>query len=425
MVPLSRPSRTSVRTLVAALLLAMGATLPVFLLGALAVQVKDELDPISTSLGLGAMVSAFFVATAIGSMFAGRRIDLLGWRKSARISAIANVALLLGIALFARSWATLFPFMIVAGIVNAIARPTSNRALANEVAPHRQAITFGLLQSAMPGAGLLAGLSVPTIALSLGWRWAFVIFAAVPLVALFAARGPSRAGAAPAQPPPPAPTGTAKAPLRRIPMVLVVGITIFAATAVTALMTFLVVAAVEIGISEASAGLLLAAGNVIAILVRVLVGWRTDHRQSSGLIPIAGLLAGGGLGTLVMSLGSESLFIVGALLAFAAGTGWPGLLFFVVVRQSGAQPALATSRVQLGLAIGAIGSPLIFSALVVQTSYSGAWAAMAGMFGSAALLALAGAAGLRLPERALTRAERSVSSAARSPWSRRPKLEEQ
>lgn len=381
----TRSPAVNARTLVAALLLAMGGTLPVFLLGALAVQVTSELGSVSSGLGLGAMVSAFFVATGVTSVPAGRRVDLLGWRKSAMIAAIANVGVLLGIAVFARSWTTLFPLMLGAGVVNAIARPTSNRALAQEVAVHRQATTFGLLQSAMPFAGLLAGLSIPSIALTIGWRWTFIVAALVPLLLLAIRRPTPRADASP---PPPDNTTDLPGPVRKpISVVYVISITIVAATAVTSLMTFLVISAVAVGISEAAAGLLLAAGNAVAIAVRVLVGWLTDRRRSDGVAAIGCLLAGGGAGAMLMATGSVELFVVGAILAFGAGTGWPGLLFFAVVRQSGLQPALATSRAQMGLAVGAIAAPLMFGTITEHASHLHAWMTVGSIFLIGSLLA--------------------------------------
>ena len=57
---------------------------------------------------------------------------------------------------------------------NALGQLASNAALARHVPAHRQGLSFGVKQAAIPVSTLLAGAAVPTIALTAGWRWAFV-----------------------------------------------------------------------------------------------------------------------------------------------------------------------------------------------------------------------------------------------------------
>ena len=49
---------------------------------------------------------------------------------------------------------------------------------------HRQGLSFGVKQAAIPVSTLLAGAAVPTVALTVGWRWAFVAAAVAALTAL-------------------------------------------------------------------------------------------------------------------------------------------------------------------------------------------------------------------------------------------------
>ena len=44
--------------------------------------------------------------------------------------------------------------------------------------PYRS-LAFGLKQSSVPLATFLSGLAIPFVALTLGWRWAFVLAAAL------------------------------------------------------------------------------------------------------------------------------------------------------------------------------------------------------------------------------------------------------
>ena len=71
------------------------------------------------------------------------------------------------------------------GLANAASHPATNLSLAGEVPAGRQGLSFGVKQSAIPAATLLAGLAVPSIALTFGWRWAFAGGAALALAVAF------------------------------------------------------------------------------------------------------------------------------------------------------------------------------------------------------------------------------------------------
>jgi hypothetical protein len=80
---------------------------------------------------------------------------------------------------------------------------------------------------------------------------------------------------------------------------------------------------------------------------------------------------------------------VGAVLAYGAAWGWPGLFNYAIVRQSRAAPAAATGVTQSGLFAGLLVGPPTFGWLVETRSYQVAW----GVF---ALLLLLAAALLRI-----------------------------
>jgi len=269
----------------------------------------------------------------------------------------------------ARSLPVLLGGLALAGVANALAQIASNEALARVVPRARQGLAFGVKQAAVPAATVLAGLSLPLLGLTLGWRAAFVgaAFTAV-LYAVVVSRGtpdtpvdnPGRRG----RPPGSAPRG----PLLVLALAAALG-----SGAAGALGAFLVVSAVGAGETPARAGLLLAAGSTLSVLVRLLVGWQADARDGRHLQVVAALLAGGSLGMALLATGSRVLLLPGAVLAFALGWGWPGLLNFAVVRSHPAAPAAATSITQSGVFAGGALGPLAFGALVVTFSYAVAW----------------------------------------------------
>ena len=80
-----------------------------------------------------------------------------------------------------RCWSAL---LALSAAANALGQLASNAALAQHVPARRQGLSFGVKQAAIPVSTLLAGAAVPTIALTAGWRWAFVAAAGAALAAL-------------------------------------------------------------------------------------------------------------------------------------------------------------------------------------------------------------------------------------------------
>ena len=70
-----------------------------------------------------------------------------------------------------RCWSAL---LALGAAANALGQLASNAALAQHVPARRQGLSFGVKQAAIPVSTLLAGAAVPTVALTAGWRWAFV-----------------------------------------------------------------------------------------------------------------------------------------------------------------------------------------------------------------------------------------------------------
>src|SRR5690606_14446687 len=86
---------------------------------------------------------------------------------------------------------------LVGGVATAIGRPAANLVVATEGSPRHQGLLFGLKQAGVPATTTLAGLAVPAVAVTVGWRAAF--FLAAALSAVYAAAIPSsRSGRAPA-----------------------------------------------------------------------------------------------------------------------------------------------------------------------------------------------------------------------------------
>ncbi len=384
---------------------ATAASLPVFFVGALAVQLRPSLHLSLSSLGL--VVSLYYVAAASGSVPAGRLAERLGAAWTMRAAAAAATSALGLVALVADSWTTLAVFLVIAGLANAAMQPATNLLLVRRVPVGRQGFAFGLKQSSVPLATLLGGLAVPSLALTIGWRWAFGVGAAVALVATFLAPHSRRSAAIRRRQSQGSwPRGTLS-PL--VVLAIGFGLGVFATTGLT---TFLVTSAVASGIGRGSAGLVAALAGATSVAVRVVLGMITDRGARSPLPLVVGMLLMGVPGYLALALasadGARGIFVAGAVIAYGAGWGWNGLFNYAIASSHPTAPARASGITLTGGRLAGVAGPLVFGVVVSHTSYALAWSISAAVASVAAFVVWIGLRLLR------TGAERRASEPLKS-----------
>ena len=375
---------SSHRTLAAAFIAAVLSVMPTFLLGGVAVLVRADLGFSESRLGL--CISAYYVASGLTAVPAGRLAERLGGLRGCSVGILISVSALLGIAVLAHQWWQLALCLVLGGLANALLQSSTNLALARGVPDRHQGLAFGLKLANGPTATLLAGLSASVIATTLGWRWAFVAMACIA-VGFFLVRPTAWRSETPFVPEPGVAADADVPPL----VLIALGCT-FATIAGASLVGFYVESAVAGGLSIATAGWLLASGSVVGTVARGGWGWLIDRRGSSGYGLIAMLLVVGALafGLLGVRAGVPVLF--GAtLLAFAAGWGWPGLVLFAVVRSSPGAPGKATGIAITGTSTGGIIGPSLFGYLAEHVGYTVAWGVAASCLLIAAVCITAGA----------------------------------
>ncbi|PLS82756.1 MAG: MFS transporter [Actinobacteria bacterium] len=376
-----RPEKLNLRPILLAVSVATVGVLPSFLTGGLAVQIRGEIGFGAGALGLA--VAVFFVVSSLSSAFAGRVVERIGSHTAMRASSLVGVLSLLAVAVFAGSWWGLVACLVLGGMGNAIAQPATNLMLAREVPGGRQGLAFGVKQAAIPVATLLAGLAVPVLAVTVGWRWAFAGGALLALlISLLVPREYDGESASRVKE-----SRAGDAPLAAL-ILLAVGIGL-GSTAATPLGAFVVESAASTGVDVGVAGLLLALGSGVGIAVRVVAGHLADGMTGGRLRLVAGMLAVGTAGFAMLASGSPGLLVVGVVLAFGAGWGWPGLFNFAIVKSNPKAPAAATGITQTGASGGAALGPLLFGYTVEATSFGTAWlaAGIVSLLAAAAILA--------------------------------------
>ncbi|MEV4663616.1 MFS transporter [Micromonospora echinofusca] len=368
------------RAVTGAVAVTIACVLPVFLLGGLAVQMGEDLG--FSPAGLGLAVSVYFGVGALASVPSGVLAERYGPTVVARTGILLSAACLLAVAGLARSYAVLLGLLALAGTANALGQLASNATLARHVPPRRQGLSFGVKQAAIPVATLLAGAAVPTVALTAGWRWAFVAAAGAALAALptVPAREPR-----PARKAAPARAGRATGAL-----VVIGAAGTFAAASANALGTFLVDSAAGRGLSPALAGLTLTLGSVVCVTARVFLGWLADRRASGHVALVAGMLVVGAAGLGLLAVAGPAPLVLGVLLGFGLGWAWPGLMTFAVVRLHPQAPAAATSITQTGVYAGGCLGPLGLGAVAGHAGYPTMWVVAAVAMLAAAALMLTG-----------------------------------
>lgn len=342
----------------------ISVTLPFFLTATVAVRLKDDLG--FGERGLGLLFAIWALGGALASPSMGRVAERLGPETSLRLVSVWAGSILILIGAFAQSWLSLALFLLAAGLAQTLMHSSSNLWFARVLDGRRVGLAFGIKQSGGPFAALCAGVAIPTLVISLGWRWTFVIFGAVGLAASLAVprtgiRGSGRF----------APSREGDVAIRPL---VVVAIGAGMGTAVSGALTgFAVVAAVDhAGMGESLAGVIFAIGALCGIGARVGLGRLTDHVHGSLFGLAAGVLATGSIGFAFLATGSATVFAVAIPFSFVTAWGWNGIFSQAVTNANPKAPGAASGITSVGSLTGVIIGPAAFG-LLVDWSFAGAW----------------------------------------------------
>ena len=337
--------------------------LPLFLVSAQILQVGDDLG-----FGVGQLAVATATYTALSAATAGLSgglISTMGATAGLRVGSTTTLAACLIAAAAPVGW--LIPVATgVAGAGNGVMQVAANLTIFDGVRPDRQGVAYGAKQSAVPMASVIGGLSLPLIGLVFGWRWGFVLAGA--LAAILAVSVP-QFDRAPAESR--SETDQGPMPLAMLPLA-VGGLT--GAMAGNGMALFVVPSAVDVGISEALAGTVLAICSVLVVFVRIGAGWFADLRKSTGHREMIVLTALGALAAGLLSLADrEMAFLVAIPFALLGTWGWPGVFFFTVVRSFPGIPARASALVLAGNFTGTLIGPVVVGLFAARGAYGQAW----------------------------------------------------
>ena len=357
---------------------------PAFFVGALGVDIRSELGFGTAALGLA--VSIYFLATALTTRTLGAFADRVGGRQAGVIAVLLVSGCLIGIAV-SPSWWVLAGVLIVGGMGNALAGPTTSLLLARQIPLTALGLAFGVKQSSVPLATLAAGLAVPLVAASVPWQWVFVVAGAATMLVITIV--PHTPGS---------PVAEARSdPGSRMPRRAMISLAVsfgLVIAAVTSLGSLFVDSAVAAGLSAGTSGLILAAGSLTAVVVRIVLGSWSDTTHRDLLRTVGAMMALGAIGFPLIAAGSLVPTAIGVVIVFGMGWGWSGLFMFAVTRNNMGAPATATGIVQTGAATGGVLGPVSIGYVAEHVGYAPAWWIACVLMLLAGCAALLGAAGL-------------------------------
>jgi len=339
--------------------------IPVFLVGSLAVFIAADLD--FSVVELGGVASVFFGSAAIASIIGGRLTVRFGHKLGMYLGVSSTLVAVLGLGVAAETPLQIAFLMVFGGIGNGLTQPSVNFLLARRIAPDRQGFAFGVKQSAIPASTLFAGLSIPLLAATFGWRSPFIVL--VGLAALVIVLTPRRSTVMP---------GALKA---RGSVEMRPGITLYilalggvlGAAAANSLGAFLVLTLINGGVAVSTAGVIAAVSSASAVTVRLIIGKVADRFSFTNLYFVAGMQVLGGVAFMWLGfVSSVGALVFVAMVAFGIGWGWPGLLMFNVIRRFPTIPGRASGVIQSSAFIGGIIGPFTFGVIVAAAGFTAA-----------------------------------------------------
>lgn len=136
---------------------------------ALVPLIQEELRLSRTEVGL--LSSVLNGGVVVAAIAAGKAADHFGERLIIAYGAMASGFIVMGMN-WAASLGTLFPILLLLGFATATSTPAGSKAVAGWFHKRERGTAMGLRQMGIPLGGAIAAMTLPSLALSYGWRFA-------------------------------------------------------------------------------------------------------------------------------------------------------------------------------------------------------------------------------------------------------------
>ena len=376
---MAHPGTRDNRIVLAAVLATISTVFPGFLIGALSEQVSEDFAISDTRYGW--FLGGFFLAAALGSRVTGRIVQRVGPRKQMMAAISVSLVVQVLIVVAADGFWALLAAMAMAGLMNAANQTAINLAL-TRANLGRLGLAIAIKQSGMPGAAMVSGLAVPAIALTVGWRWAYALGAAMAVAGLVAvalfidSEAPERR------------TTSAEVVSSKRSLVIAAFVGFFLAFGAGTLTAWLVGSGVDAGLGEGVAGLMLSVGAALGIALRLTVGFRIDAMEARPFRMAGYMVLLGAVGLAALGVRSPGFHVAATVIAFAGGWVWPVFTNYGIMRTNQEAAGAASGVTQTGVYVGVFLAPVLTGWMIDTIGYSTMWLVVAGFMVAGSIAAL-------------------------------------
>lgn len=368
-------------------LLMAGMASATSLIASIGIVATFIIDDLGISRGmLGLLIAANAVVGALVSPRVGWVVDGLGGKRSLILVFATSAAAFVGMAA-SPVYLLMFVPILLGAAAQAGTNPATNKLIAELTPLGTRGLLTGLKQSGVQVGIFLAGVSLPALAGAVGWRWAFVIVAAVPTLAI-----PITGWFLPAD----APDGREverPADEGPLPPAIVVLAVYGALVGFGGSYTFLVPLFAEesLGYSPEIGGLAAGLTGLASVVGRIAwARWaEIDDRYFTALLVIAGLSVVAALSYGWAGWAAAPLLWVGALLTGLSSASWNSVGNLAVMATAGAERAGRASGVMaFGFLAGlGLGPPIYGWTVDVTGSYTSMWVIATAVLAAGAVVA--------------------------------------
>lgn len=328
------------------------------------VEAKDIAVMISIVFG-----SAMFFSAASGSMirhYGGIRANQIGM-------ALSAICLLLALP-------GSIPLLMLAAVLIGMGygpnTPSGSHVLARVTPPASRGFVFSLKQSGAPLGGMLSGLLVPAMVISIGWRGAIGVSVLIAMAAVIAIQ-PLRARLDDDRDPNVrlrfASPRLAICTVLRLPALRRLTLVAFFLTAIqSVVMAFLVIYLIEeIGLTFTLAGAIFGTAQAAGAVMRVMMGWLSDRTLGArSALVVLGLLSSCALVslTLVDAQSPQPLVVAICVAAGCMSFGWNGVFLAEVANLADQKDVgTATGGSLFFIYGGIVFGPIVVSSLITMS----------------------------------------------------------
>lgn len=375
--PTERSERHRVIGFASILALAMMmSSIWIYVIGALAPFWVQEFDISRTRLG--SLTFVLYTLGAVGSIVAGRVVDILEGRRV--LAGMFLLAMLTTtIMALAPDLTWIYVATVTAGIGIGCGNPATNKLISRLLPSGRQGGVMGIKQAGVQVGAFATGAILPAATLAFGWRQALLAALTLPIVGLIAALRTIPHDGSGAPPP----AGPDAAPM---PLVRLTGYAFLMGSGVAVIYVYLPLYAFEdVGVSVTTAGSLMALIGLVSIAARLAWGYLGERftHMSTPLMLIAAISIASTASLWLAGETDQSVLLWIAAVGFgSSATAWNVVGMLAVVAEVGTHAVgRASGIVQFGFFGGFILTPLLFGSSVDATGgYGLGWGMVFSLF---------------------------------------------